>query len=307
MKKTAKYVVIAIILLVAAFVYYYITIPAFNIHSVGTWWFVIGAVIVVGVILSVRKMIREGGGIEYVIKNKTLDISLNISTKICLGLLAVLLVTLGIGALLSSPIINAKKYQQLMSVENRDFTKDISEVDYNTIPILDKDSAALLGNRKMGSMVDMVSQFEVSNDYSQINVNNKPVRVTPLVYASPIKWLTNQSKGIPAYIKIDMATQDTECVKLEQGIKYSKAEYLNRNIYRHLRFRYPTYIFTDQIFFEIDEEGTPFWICPVKKFNIGLFGGVTIGNVVICNAVTGECTDYKIDELPQWVDKVYQA
>ena len=300
MKKTAKYVVIAIILLVAAFVYYYITIPAFNIHSVGTWWFVIGAVIVVGVILSVRKMIREGGGIEYVIKNKTLDISLNISTKICLGLLAVLLVTLGIGALLSSPIINAKKYQQLMSVENRDFTKDISEVDYNTIPILDKDSAALLGNRKMGSMVDMVSQFEVSNDYSQINVNNKPVRVTPLVYASPIKWLTNQSK-------IDMATQDTECVKLEQGIKYSKAEYLNRNIYRHLRFRYPTYIFTDQIFFEIDEEGTPFWICPVKKFNIGLFGGVTIGNVVICNAVTGECTDYKIDEVPQWVDKVYQA
>ena len=194
-----------------------------------------------------------------------------------------------------------------MTVENRDFTQDISEVDYNTIPILDKDSAALLGNRKMGSMVDMVSQFEVSGDYSQINVNNKPVRVTPLTYASPIKWLTNQSSGIPAYIKIDMATQDTECVKLEQGIKYSKAEYLNRNIYRHLRFRYPTYIFTEQIFFEIDEEGTPYWICPVKKFNIGLFGGVTIGNVVICNAVTGECTDYKIDEVPQWVDKVYQA
>ena len=194
-----------------------------------------------------------------------------------------------------------------MDVQERDFAKDISQVDYNTIPILDKDSAALLGNRKMGSMVDMVSQFEVSGDYSQINVNNKPVRVTPLVYASPIKWLTNQSKGIPAYIKIDMATQDTECVKLEQGIKYSKAEYLNRNIYRHLRFRYPTYIFTDQIFFEIDEQGTPFWICPVKKFNVGLFGGETIGRVVICNAVNGECTDYEIQDVPQWVDKVYQA
>ena len=85
-------------------------------------------------------------------------------------------------------------------------------MDYNTIPILDKDSAALLGDRKMGSMVDMVSQFEVANDYSQINVNNKPVRVSPLVYASPIKWLTNQKSGIPAYIKIVMATQDTECV-----------------------------------------------------------------------------------------------
>lgn len=309
MKKAVRNAIIIVIALVVAFVYYYVTIPAFNIHSIGTWWFVIGAVIVVGLFTMARKAFKEYQSIGEVVKNKslTLSVTASIGTKICLGVLAVLLIILAIGAILSSPIINAKKYQQLMNVEDRDFARDISEVDYNTIPILDKDSAALLGNRKMGSMVDMVSQFEVSGDYSQINVNNRPVRVTPLEYASPIKWLTNQGNGIPAYIKIDMATQDTECVKLEQGIKYSKAEYLNRNIYRHLRFRYPTYIFTDQIFFEIDEEGTPYWICPVKKFNIGLFGGVTIGNVVICNAVTGECTDYKIDEVPQWVDKVYQA
>lgn len=308
MKKVVKYGVITIIALLAAFVYYYVTIPAFNIHSVGTWWFIIGAVAIIGFAIEGRKLIQEHrSGVEFIKEEKKLKISISIAGKITLGVLAMLLVILAIGALLSSPIINAKKYQQLMTVENRDFTQDITEVDYNTIPILDKDSAALLGNRKMGSMVDMVSQFEVSGDYSQINVNNKPVRVTPLTYASPIKWLTNQSSGIPAYIKIDMATQDTECVKLDQGIKYSKAEYLNRNIYRHLRFHYPTYIFTEQIFFEIDEEGTPYWICPVKKFNIGLFGGVTIGNVVICNAVTGECTDYKIDEVPQWVDKVYQA
>lgn len=274
----------------------------------GTWWFIIGALVLVGIISSARKIYQEHrNGVEIIKKDKSLNITVSIVTKIYLGILALLLIILAIGALLSSPIVNAKKYQQLLTVQERDFTTDISEVDYNTIPILDKDSAALLGNRKMGSMVDMVSQFEVSGDYSQINYNNKPVRVTPLTYASPIKWLTNQSEGIPAYIKIDMATQDTECVKLEQGIKYSKGEYFNRNLYRHLRFRYPTYIFTEQIFFEIDEQGTPFWICPVKKFNIGLFGGVTIGNVVICNAITGECTDYDIEEVPQWVDKVYQA
>lgn len=308
MKKTIRYLLIAAIVLAAAFVYYYVTIPAFNIHSVGTWWFIIGAVVLIGIISSARKIYQEHrNGIEIIKKDKGLNITVSIMTKIDLGILAALLIILAIGALMSSPIVNAKKYQQLLTVQDRDFTTDISEVDYNTIPILDKDSAALLGNRKMGSMVDMVSQFEVSGDYSQINYNNKPVRVTPLTYASPIKWLTNQSKGIPAYIKIDMATQDTECVKLEQGIKYSKGEYFNRNIYRHLRFHYPTYIFTEQIFFEIDEQGTPFWICPVKKFNIGLFGGVTIGNVVICNAITGECTDYDIDEVPQWVDKVYQA
>lgn len=164
----------------------------------------------------------------------------------------------------------------------------------------------LLGNRKMGSMVDMVSQFEVSSLYSQINYKGRPVRVTPLVYASPIKWLTNMKNGIPAYITIDMATQKTELVKLKEGMRYSEAEYFNRNIYRHLRFNYPTYIF-DQLSFEIDEEGTPYWICPVKKYNIGLFGGQTIGRVVLCNAVTGECTDYKVEDCPTWVDRVYPA
>ena len=307
MKKAGKNILIAVILLVVAFVYYYVTIPAFNNHSVGTWWFVIGAVVVLSILALVRKMFRENQKFEIKRGSMGMEIHPGIITKAGFCIAAVLLLILIVGAILSSPIINAKKYQKLMEVHERDFTNDISQVDYNTIPILDKDSAALLGNRKMGSMVDMVSQFEVSSDYSQINVNNKPVRVTPLVYASPIKWLTNQSEGIPAYIKIDMATQDTECVKLKQGIKYSKGEYLNRNIYRHLRFHYPTYIFTEQIFFEIDEEGTPFWICPVKKFNVGLFGGETIGRVVICNAVTGECTDYDIKDVPQWVDKVYQA
>ncbi len=152
----------------------------------------------------------------------------------------------------------------------------------------------------------MVSQFQVSDLYSQINYQGKPVRVTPLEYASPIKWLTNQKAGIPAYITIDMTTQNTELVKLNEGIKYSMSEYFNRNIYRHLRFRYPTYMF-DQLSFEIDETGTPYWIRPVKKFNIGLFGGQTIGRVVLCNAVTGETVDVPVDECPTWVDRVYPA
>ena len=103
-----------------------------------------------------------------------------------------------------------------------------------------------------------------------------------------------------------MATQNTELVQLDEGIKYSESEYFNRNIYRHLRFKYPTYMF-DQLSFEIDDEGTPYWICPVKKFNIGLFGGQTIGRVVLCNAQTGETKDYKIEDCPQWVDRAYPA
>lgn len=103
-----------------------------------------------------------------------------------------------------------------------------------------------------------------------------------------------------------MATQSTELVKLEKGIKYSTSEYFNRNIYRHLRFNYPTYIF-DQLSFETDDDGVPYWVCPVKKFNIGLFGGETVGRVVLCNAVTGETKDYAIDDVPKWIDRAYSS
>lgn len=308
MKKYLSKIILIVVALVAAFLYYYITLPAINIHSIGTWWAVLIALVVVSVILEFRKRRREKKRTEH-ISNLSLSISFKEMgiAKYGFLLVGILLLALLIGSILSSPIINAKKYQQLMTVEERNFTEDITPADFNTIPILDKDSAALLGDRKMGSMVDMVSQFEVSEDYAQINVNNRPVRVAPLVYANPIKWLTNQSSGIPAYMKIDMATQNTECIKLPEGIRYSKSEYFNRNIYRHLRFKFPTFIFDEQIFFEINDEGVPYWICPVKEFNIGLFGGQTIGKVVVCNAIDGSCTVYDVEDVPQWIDKVYSA
>ena len=44
MKKKILYPVIAVAALIAAFVYYYITLPAINIHSSGFWFFLLGAV-----------------------------------------------------------------------------------------------------------------------------------------------------------------------------------------------------------------------------------------------------------------------
>lgn len=307
MKKITRNIILLALLLLAAGIYYYMALPAINIHAAG-FWLALELLIAFATVIHAFTQLRKRSNDNIVpMQSKEKMLKEMKGVKLGGGLFILTLLIFAAGNLLSSPIINADKYQKLLNVKESDFTEDIQQTNYNTIPLLDKDSAELLGNRKMGSMVDMVSQFEVGSDYTQINYKDMPVRVTPLVYANEIKWLTNQKAGIPAYIRIDMATQNTECVKLDQTIKYSKAEYFNRNIYRHLRFRYPTYIFDDQIFFEIDDEGTPYWVCPVKKFNIGLFGGQTVGNVVLCNAVTGECTDYPVDEVPTWIDKVYSA
>ncbi len=285
-------VVLAVIALAA--VYYYVSLPAFNIHSADLWMFLIVLVIIIAVLYIKKKKPSR-----YEMKELK-------GVKVITALFVLVVGAYLIGTLLSSPIVNAKKYQQLLNVREGEFTKDIEELSFDQIPLLDKESAMILGNRKMGSMVDMVSQFEVDDWYSQINYQDRPVRVSPLRYASLIKWFTNQKEGIPAYIKIDMATQNTELVKLKDGMKYTTSDHFNRNIYRHLRFRYPTYIF-NELSFEVNDEGVPYWVCPVKKYNIGLFGGVTIGRVVLCNAITGETEDYAIQDVPEWIDRAYSA
>ena len=294
MKNLKVKVIGTILALLLAGIYYYVTLPAINIHASGFWFFIM----IVIVIIAALYILRKRYGLFEIKESKVV--------KILGGILILVLAVYLIGSLLSSQIVNAKKYQKLLKVEAGEFTKDIEELSYNQIPLLDKDSATLLGNRKMGSMIDMASQFEVDNIYSQINYKDKPVRVSPLRYANAIKWLTNRGEGIPAYITIDMATQNTELIKLKEGIKYSTSEYFNRNIYRHLRFNYPTYIF-NELSFEIYEDGVPYWVCPVKKFNIGLFGGETVGRVVLCNAITGETIDYAIGDVPSWIDRAYSA
>ena len=292
--KGKRKLLIAIVVILAAGLYYYIALPAFNIHSSDTWFFIIFLLVMVAVIYAVRKKIGKA----------------ELRTSKTMKFFGFAILGLGIiylaGSLLSSPIVNAKKYQKLMKVEEGEFTEDIEELSFDKIPLLDKDTAEILGDRKMGSMVDMVSQFEADDIYSQINYQGNPVRVSPLKYANLIKWFTNRSNGIPAYIRINMATQSTELVKLDEGIKYTTSEHLNRNIYRHLRFAHPTYIY-GELSFEIDEKGVPYWIAPVKKYNIGLFGGETVGKVVLCNAITGETKTYDIKDVPQWVDRAYSA
>ena len=294
-------------------VYYYIQLPAINIHSPGFWKFIIFIMIIATMAVWIMNHDKSKEGRQFVNKMAAKDYIFDFKTrsgalifKLVGGVTILLVVIYFVGNILSSPIINASKYQKLLTVETRNFTDDIKEVSYDKIPLLDKDSASIIGTRVMGTMVDMVSQYEVDDMYSQINYKEKPVRVTPLRYGNLIKWFTNHRNGIPAYIRIDMTTQEAECVRLSEGIKYSESDHFSRYIYRHLRFAYPTYIF-DDINFEIDDNGTPYWVCPVKKYNIGLFGGQTVGRVVLCNAITGEMTDYDVKDVPTWVDKVYSA
>ena len=206
----------------------------------------------------------------------------------------------------SSRMTNAKKYQGLLKVTEGDFSTDIAELPISQIPIVDRDTAERLGSREIGEVVELVSQFNISSNYTQINYQGKPYRVSPLQYAGILKWLANRNEGVPYYIAIDMATQETDLVKLPEGMKYSPTELFGRDLTRHVRFAYPTKLLNEESF-EIDENGHPYWVVSYFEYAIGIIGGRNVEGVILVDAITGEMTDYPVGEVPAWIDRVYSA
>ena len=289
---------LAVTLLVGA-VYFYVELPALNLHSGSLYVFVILLCAVYCVMAILTSGFQGEGAKGYFgfVKKQC---------KIPFFLALAMILTAIVGSIIGWKLIRAADYRDLLTVESGDFASEVEEISFDQIPMLDRDSASKLGNRKLGELADMVSQFEVDDDYTQINYKDRPVRVTALRYGDWIKWLNNRADGLPAYLIIDMVTQNVEVVRLEQGIRYTTAEHFSHNLQRHLRFHYPTYIF-DAPAFEIDEDGNPYWVCPRLTNTIGLFGGTDVLGAVLVNAVTGETEYYKVGEIPTWVDHVYNA
>lgn len=285
------------------FGFFYVTLPALNPHA-GEFYSFLGLLCAVYVVCI---FLLSGAPRDNVIRTpkEKLREWLKFIKSRCLpvGLLFVAVVVVAaIGNVISMPLFRAAAYRDLLTVQTGDFASDVAQISFNEIPTLDRTSAEFLGDRQMGTLSDMVSQFEYSGDSTQINYQGRPVRVAPIAYADLFKWLTNRGQGLPAYVVVDMVTQEATVTRLPQGMKYSFSEPLNRNIVRHLRFHYPAMMFSTPEF-EIDESGHPWWIAPRVVKTIGLFGGTDIQGAVLVDAITGQCQYYK--EVPTWVDTLY--
>lgn len=305
-KKAGLKMLISIIgTIIGGAIVYYFMLPPLNFKSTDTYMF-LGTVIAIFIALL---FITSSAHIkpEYTpyVKKKAL---------IPVILIGVLVVIVGIGFVVSSVFFRAKTYSNIIDVDDsKTFASDIAEADFSNVPVLDDDSAKALANRTLGDLaaIGKVSQFEISTAFTQINYKNNPVKLTTLAYGDVFKWLKNTKSGLPGYVIVNMVTQKAELVTLPEGeyIKYATTEHFGKYLMRHVRFSYPTYIF-DTPRFEIDESGRPYWLCTVLDKTIGLFGGTDVKGVVIVDAITGEMTEYSVDEVKtskdlQWVDGIY--
>ncbi len=284
---------------IVGLLFYYFLLPPLNFGSPLFWLYFF-------VLIVLFLFLNSFESIEIYVKNKRIlskNNKLINYTLIALGGIVLVICFLN---LIVSPLFNANSYHnRIMVDETHQFTADVKEVDFNKIPLLDKDSSMKLGDRKMGQATDWVSQYYVSDLYTQINYNDHIIRVTPIEYAGFIKYLSNHKTGIKGYITVDSVTGDANLVKLEKGIKYLPSAYFNEDLNRKLRFSYPTEIF-DEANFELDNEGNPFWIIPTLKYTmVGMKKEVS--GVIIFDAQTGKSQKYALKDIPTWVDHVYNA
>ena len=286
--------------LIFIFVLYYFMLPPINLSDPSFWVFAFTSFVFCSIVCLI---FSSNITFETIINNKKVKKNnfsyiILVSVTIILGLIIII-------NLINSPLFNSKSYYERISVSNSNFSDDVAPVDFNSLPLLDKNSSIKLGDKVMGQMTDLVSQFEVSNNYTQINYNDEIIRVTPLEYAGLIKYFTNRSEGVAGYITVDSVDGESNLVRLENGMKYMPSAYFFENLYRKLRISYPFTIF-GEVNFEIDDEGNPYWIAETLKYSgVGLKKEVT--GVVILNPIDGTSTKYKVEDVPTWVDHVYSA
>ncbi len=309
MKKIIRNIVIV---LVAAGLWFYIFHPAINIHSAEFWFMflVIGGLALF--LHSIRARQNER------IRAKKAGVKKNLWTKIQeffermgqsfqhFGFVALLVVAVlaiqGVSQVIFSPVFMAKKYANRIQVTNVDFS-EIPPYSFNKTAIIDRDSSQILGDKVMGQMTDLVSQFTVSTEYSQISYKEGTYRVTPLAYDGIIKYFRNRGEGIPGYIIVNTTTGETQLVRLSEKMRYVPSAMFNENFYRKLRFDHPFVIFGDPTF-EIDETGKPYYVCTTYTYQ-GYRSLRRVTGVIIFDPVTGSSEQYALGEIPSWVDRVY--
>ena len=289
-----------ILTILFAFLFFYVFLPPINITSPEFWGYLL-FITIVYFMTSILNMINFSG--VFVNINVRNDLKkITIIPMVIFGVFVLILIL----NFCLSPVFRSKSYSKRISVnQNADFVTDIKPVNFNSLPLLDKESSQKLGDRVMGQMPELVSQFYVSDLYTQINYNDEILRVTPLEYDGFFKFFANRKEGVKGYITVNSVSGEAKLTKLEKGMKYMPSSMFSKDLYRHLRFKYPTEIF-DKESFEIDNDGNPYWIVPTVKYEgVGIKKEIT--GAVIVDPITGKSKKYKVKDIPTWVDHVYSA
>ncbi len=305
MKKTSVRILVALLVTLAlGGIYFYITLPAINIFYQGFWVSLALGIACFTAIYSLLS-IKQGFAPKGVSK-KFFNFEGKTVLKVSLSLVAVPVLVLIIGNIASSTFFNAERYSNIIEVPEAVFEEDMPETAVvSNIALMDSETAQKMGDRTLGALSDVVSQYEINPTYRQINYKRTPQKVSNLEYADFFKWLSNRKSGIPGYVMVDpVNVTEANYIKLDKPIKYADSAFFGEDLHRKLRMSYPTKIFGSYSF-EVDDNGNPYYIVSCMKPTVFLFGAMDVNEVIIFNPVDGSSEIYALKDVPSWVDNVF--
>lgn len=288
--KSKGHVIAFIITLVIVGIGDYILLPAWNLHSPG---FLIFLAIAIAI---------------WATLDQFFTLSLNKAATRAYGVSVLLIVVVVVLGILSSEMLNAARFRdQITITEKGAFTQDFEAIDINRIPVVDKQTAIRLGEKQIGTVSSLGSQYSVHEDYDLVSVKDQIYRISALDYRDPIKWLNNRDEGIQQFVSVNVSNpNDVSLVDYPAGMKYTPDAYLNDQLYRHIRFNHRSAIIGDYAL-EVDDEFNPYWVVSVVEPEIGWFGGLSAAGVIVMDPSTGDSEYYEMDDIPAWVDRVQPA
>lgn len=287
MKPMKGHLIALLITLIILGFSFYIGLPALNLHMKSS-------------VIYIVFHIAVFCGIDFLLTMK-----FTLLTKVMSGIAGALVVFMVVMTIAASPLFQADAYREQLTInEDANFIEDYETISLNQIPIIDYDAARQLGDKKMGQVSALGSQYVVSNQYTLISSADGLYRVSPLEYRDFIKWFQNRNTGVPGFIKVNVNDpSDVQLVELEEGMKYAPSAYFQQNLERHIRLSYPFDLLTDYSF-EIDDENHPYWVVSTYVPEIGFFEGNSANGVIVVDPITGDMQKYGLDDVPSWVDRV---
>jgi len=248
---------------------------------------------------------------SIIVNGQQLHINKN-TGKIPIILLGILLVYMTVvPAVTSWALFQNKAYKELIG--NIQVSKNLSNhmmpISIDKIRVVDQSLAEVLGDKVLGTQPALGSQV-VLGQFSIQRVNNELYWVAPLLHSGFFKWQKNM-EGSSGYVMVNATNErDVRLVQQINGkavkIKYQPEAYFFDNLERHLYFKGYMFVGLTDYTFEIDDEGTPYWVVTKYKKTVGFYGEDATG-VVVLNAQTGDIKEYSIQDAPAWIDRIQPA
>lgn len=264
---TGVYIIALILIVLVVFSFYYLFNPDRNFTSL---WFLAIIVTALGALIST--------GTERVIKSVLFLGSLGFAIY-----------------LLSAPIFNADEKYELTKMHEK---MEIPAFDEKETPASVPPQFARNKMRKAFGQVPNTSYYELGHLQIQ-KVNGEYVYIAPAEFSGFFKWVKGDE--IPGYFILSATDSSANPKFIKEPMKYTPSSYFNKNIERHMRMEYPTYIFYGEPQLEIDDDGKPFYIRSYGDF-VTARNGFDVKGLVVVNPSNGDTKSYDLPDVPEFID-----